>query len=62
MFIIYKSINRELERKAYSDIAYFERCEWQVEIDRTINILNFAKLISLVLFIATSLSFILLWY
>lgn len=48
MFIIYKSINNELERKAYSDIAYFERCEWQTEIDRTVNILNFAKFVSLV--------------
>lgn len=44
MFIIYKSINKELERKAYSDIAYFERCEWQTEIDRTVNILNFCKI------------------
>lgn len=61
MFIIYKSINKELERKAYSDIAYFERCEGQTEIGRTVNILNFAKFISLVLFLVTSLSFSLMW-
>lgn len=62
MFIIYKSINNELERTAYSDIAYFERCEWQTEIDRTVNILNFAKFVSLVLFLVASLSFSLMWY
>lgn len=62
MFIIYKSINKELERKAYSDIAYFERCEWQTEIDRTVNILNFAKFVSLILFLVASLSFSLMWY
>lgn len=62
MFIIYKSINNELERKAYSDIAYFERCEWQTEIDRTVNILNFAKFVSLVLFLLASISFSLIWY
>lgn len=62
MFIIYKSINKELERRAYSDIAYFERYEWQTEIDRTVNILNFAKFVSLVLFLVTSLSFSLMWY
>lgn len=62
MFIIYKSINKELERKAYSDIAYFERREWQTEIDRTVNTLNFAKFVSLVLFLVTSLSFSLMWY
>ena len=62
MFIIYKSINKELERKAYSDIAYFERCKWQTETDRTVNILNFAKFVSLVLFLVTSLSFYLMWY
>lgn len=62
MFIIYKSINKELERKAYSDIAYFERLEWQTEVDRTVNILNFAKFVSLVLFLVASLSFSLIWY
>lgn len=62
MFIIYKSINKELERKAYSDIAYFESCEWQTEIDRTVGTLNFAKGISLILFLVTSLSFVILWY
>lgn len=62
MFIIYKSINNELERKAYSDIAYFERCEWQTEIDRTVNILNFAKFVSLVLFLLASIPFSLIWY
>lgn len=62
MFIIYKSINKELERKAYSDITYFERCEWQTEIDRTVNTLNFAKFISLVLFLLASISFSLMWY
>lgn len=62
MFIIYKSINKELERKAYNDIAYFERCEWQTEIDRTVNTLNFAKFISLVLFLLASISFSLMWY
>lgn len=62
MFIIYKRINKELERIAYSDIAYFERCEWQTEIDRTVNNLNFEKFVSLVLFLVTSLSFSLMWY
>ena len=62
MFILYKSINKELERKAYSDIAYFERCEWQTEIDRTVNTLNFAKFVSLVLLLVASLSFSLIWY
>ena len=61
LFIIYKLVNCEINKRASSDIAYFEQCEWQTEIDRTVNILNFSKFVSFMLFILTSISFSLLW-
>ena len=61
LFIIYKLINNELNKRASSDIAYFEQCEWQTEIDRTVNILNFSKFVSFMLFVFASVSFSLLW-
>ena len=61
LFIIYKLVNNELSKRALSDIAYFEQCEWQIEIDRTVNVLNFSKFVSFMLFVIASVSFLILW-
>lgn len=61
LFIIYKLVNCELNKRASSDIVYFEQCEWQTEIDKTVNILNFSKFVSFMLFVLASVSFSLLW-